>query len=96
MARRYNQGSVVGSYLDPLADKVLICCTAGALAYEVGCSGSEVRTVCPENQMLTGNVYAGLFIPTLSSFDHWTGYLSCYGHIHVPDEEPSLAVARLV
>ena len=35
VARRYNQGSVIGSYLDPLADKVLICCTAAALAHEV-------------------------------------------------------------
>ena len=35
VARRYNQGSVIGSYLDPLADKVLIGCTVGALAHEV-------------------------------------------------------------
>ena len=35
VARRYNQGSVIGSYLDPLADKVLICSTAAALAIEV-------------------------------------------------------------
>mmetsp|Transcript_866 Transcript_866/g.1182 ORF Transcript_866/g.1182 Transcript_866/m.1182 type:complete len:330 (-) Transcript_866:384-1373(-) len=32
-ARRLNQGSVLGSYLDPLADKVLILCVAGALLY---------------------------------------------------------------
>lgn len=35
VARRFGQGSVIGSYLDPLADKVLICSTVGALAYEV-------------------------------------------------------------
>ena len=28
------QGSVLGSYLDPLADKVLITCTVGALAWK--------------------------------------------------------------
>ena len=35
VARKFDQGSVIGSYLDPLADKVLICCTVGALASEV-------------------------------------------------------------
>ena len=29
------QGSVLGSYLDPLADKVLMISTVGALAYQV-------------------------------------------------------------
>lgn len=33
-ARRLGQQSVLGSYLDPLADKVLICCVIGALGYE--------------------------------------------------------------
>ncbi len=35
VAKQYGQPSVLGSYLDPLADKVLICCTVGALGYEV-------------------------------------------------------------
>ena len=35
LARRLNQGSVLGSYLDPLADKALVCCVVGALAYQV-------------------------------------------------------------
>ena len=34
-ARRFNQPSVVGSYLDPLADKVLICSVVGALGWSV-------------------------------------------------------------
>ena len=34
-AKRLGQSSVLGSYLDPLADKVLVCCTVGALAAEV-------------------------------------------------------------
>jgi len=34
-AKHWNQSSVLGSYLDPLADKVLVCCTVGALAAEV-------------------------------------------------------------
>ena len=33
LARRLGQTSVLGSYLDPLADKVLVGCTAGSLAY---------------------------------------------------------------
>ncbi|GFH10366.1 uncharacterized protein HaLaN_05666, partial [Haematococcus lacustris] len=32
LARRLGQSSVLGSYLDPLADKVLIGCVVGALA----------------------------------------------------------------
>ena len=36
VAKSTGQGSVLGSYLDPLADKILMGCTAGALAYEVG------------------------------------------------------------
>ncbi len=35
-AKHWGQSSVLGSYLDPLADKVLVCCTVGALAAEVG------------------------------------------------------------
>ena len=35
-AKRLGQSSVLGSYLDPLADKVLVGCTVGALAAEVG------------------------------------------------------------
>lgn len=35
-AKHWGQSSVLGSYLDPLADKVLVCCTVGALAQQVG------------------------------------------------------------
>ena len=35
MARRFNQQSVIGSYLDPLADKALICCVVAALGAQV-------------------------------------------------------------
>lgn len=31
VARRFNQSSVIGSYLDPLADKILVGCTSCAL-----------------------------------------------------------------
>lgn len=34
-AKHWGQSSVLGSYLDPLADKVLVGCTVGALAAEV-------------------------------------------------------------
>ncbi|KAK9823164.1 hypothetical protein WJX72_000769 [[Myrmecia] bisecta] len=34
IARKLGQGSVLGSYLDPLADKVLVCSVVGALAYQ--------------------------------------------------------------
>lgn len=35
VAKRYGQSSVLGSYLDPLADKALIGCVVGALGYQV-------------------------------------------------------------
>lgn len=34
LARRYNQQSTLGTYLDPLADKVLICCVVTALGVQ--------------------------------------------------------------
>lgn len=34
-AKHWGTSSVLGSYLDPLADKVLVGCTVGALAAEV-------------------------------------------------------------
>jgi cardiolipin synthase len=34
LARRLGQASVLGSYLDPLADKVLVCSVVGALAVQ--------------------------------------------------------------
>ena len=36
VAKQYAQSSVLGSYLDPLADKVLIGSVVGALGYQVG------------------------------------------------------------
>ena len=36
VAKQYGHSSVLGSYLDPLADKVLIGCVVGALGYQVG------------------------------------------------------------
>jgi hypothetical protein len=33
LARHLGQTSIIGSYLDPLADKVLVACVVGALAY---------------------------------------------------------------
>ncbi|XP_023641864.1 cardiolipin synthase (CMP-forming), mitochondrial-like [Capsella rubella] len=37
MARRMKINSVVGSYLDPLADKVLIGCVAVAMVQKITC-----------------------------------------------------------
>ena len=36
VAKRFGQSSVLGSYLDPLADKVLIGSVVAALGYQVG------------------------------------------------------------
>ena len=34
MAKKWKYESILGSFLDPLADKALICSTAGALVYQ--------------------------------------------------------------
>ncbi len=47
-ARRFNQPSVIGSYLDPLADKVLICSVVGALGWSVSGPAPPVAPSCPE------------------------------------------------
>ena len=36
VAKRFGQSSVLGSYLDPLADKALIGSVVAALGYQVG------------------------------------------------------------
>ena len=41
MARRFNQQSKLGSYLDPIADKVLLGCVVGALGYQVCFCGHQ-------------------------------------------------------
>ena len=43
MARRFDQQSTLGSYLDPLADKVLICSVVAALGVQV----LPARTTAP-------------------------------------------------
>ena len=35
LARLLDQQTVLGSYLDPIADKVLIACIVGTLGYQV-------------------------------------------------------------
>ena len=49
-AKRFHTNSVLGSYLDPLADKVLVCCVVGALGYEVSCamSAAELHLDCKQ------------------------------------------------
>jgi phosphatidylglycerophosphate synthase len=45
-ARRLGQASVLGSYLDPLADKVLICCVVASLGYKVREHSLKILSVC--------------------------------------------------
>lgn len=35
LARLLSQETILGTYLDPVSDKVLITCVVGALAYQV-------------------------------------------------------------
>jgi cardiolipin synthase (CMP-forming) len=46
VARRYAIPSVLGSYLDPLADKVFVGCAVGALVYEV--SARQPPSLCAD------------------------------------------------
>ena len=52
-AKHWGQSSVLGSYLDPLADKVLVGCTVGALAAEV-CHAPPLR-LCSEVNCCPGD-----------------------------------------
>lgn len=54
-AKHWGQSSVLGSYLDPLADKVLVCCTVGALAAEVSSGTMSTSYSChPQCTYLRG------------------------------------------
>lgn len=47
VARRFNQRSVLGSYLDPLADKALMCSVVAAMGYTVGPGGVKTSGRVP-------------------------------------------------
>lgn len=46
LARLLDQQSVLGSYLDPLADKVLISCVVGSLGYQVSWQLLDMWRLC--------------------------------------------------
>lgn len=73
VAKRYNQSSVLGSYLDPLADKVLIGCVVGALGYQV-----PLHTSCSHHQHCSALC---LQVGSKSSYS-WSA-ASCFGSQHV-------------
>lgn len=57
-ARRFNQPSVVGSYLDPLADKVLICSVVGALGWSGVLPGPVVGIIVGRDVLLVTGAFA--------------------------------------
>lgn len=57
-ARKLGQQSVVGSYLDPFADKVLICCVIGALGYQGLVPGWVAGLVVGRDVVLVGATLA--------------------------------------
>lgn len=71
-ARRFNQPSVIGSYLDPLADKVLICSVVGALGWSVsGLKGRRGRQARGEGGRVEGRTSCMLW------FSYLAGELRC-------------------
>lgn len=57
-ARRFRQPSVLGSYLDPLADKVLICCVVGALGWSDVLPGPVVGIIVGRDVLLVTGAFA--------------------------------------
>ncbi|GBG70727.1 hypothetical protein CBR_g8026 [Chara braunii] len=57
IAKRYGSVSVVGSYLDPLADKVLVCCLTTALAVKGYLSPGLVVLIVSRDAALVGGAF---------------------------------------
>ena len=51
-AAKYPQSSVLGSYLDPIADKVLIACVIGALGFKSIISWPVVGVIVSRDALL--------------------------------------------
>ncbi|PRW57647.1 cardiolipin mitochondrial [Chlorella sorokiniana] len=69
-ARRFNQPSVIGSYLDPLADKVLICSVVGALGWSGAMPPAVVGVIVGRDVILV----AGAFVARAKSLGwRWPG-----------------------
>jgi cardiolipin synthase len=65
IARRFNQGSILGSYLDPLADKVLVAATAVALGLTGGLPAWAVAVMVGRDVLLLGGglYFRALIVP---------------------------------
>jgi len=57
-ARRYNQQSVIGTYLDPLADKALMCCVVTALGVQGTLPGYLAVVVIGRDVFLVAATFA--------------------------------------
>lgn len=61
VAKRYGQSSVLGSYLDPLADKVLIGCVVGALGYQGSLPWQLVTIIIGRDVVLLSGAFVHRF-----------------------------------
>ena len=71
---RFNQGSLLGTFLDPLADKALLACTAVALGLQASIpatSGIEAhfRVTCTNDDSITAESAVGSFALITHGFD---------------------------
>lgn len=70
VAKKYNQRSVLGSYLDPLADKTLMCSVIAALGYTGALSAPMMALVIGRDALLI----LGAFAARAKSLGwHWPG-----------------------
>jgi cardiolipin synthase (CMP-forming) len=58
VAKRFCQESVLGSYLDPLADKAVIVCTVGALGWVEALSPAMVAILVGRDVLLVSGAFA--------------------------------------
>ncbi|KAG2432329.1 hypothetical protein HYH02_013049 [Chlamydomonas schloesseri] len=90
LARRLGASSVFGSYLDPLADKVLIGCVAGALLLNGAMPGWVAGVVVGRDLLLV----AGSFAFRLRGFGwRWPGATAFFRTVDTTSSSSAAAVA---
>ncbi|KAK9836914.1 hypothetical protein WJX74_011018 [Apatococcus lobatus] len=85
-AKRFHTNSVLGSYLDPLADKVLVCCVVGALGYEGSLPVWLASLIIGRDVLLIG----GTIYARLSSLNFkWPGWAEFFSvAAGIPGNQP--------
>lgn len=85
VAKRFAQESVLGSYLDPLADKAVIVCTVGALGWVEALSPGMVALLVGRDALMVLGAFArrcGSLVPLFLCVGHSDEAGSCSASLH--------------